>query len=130
MIYRKENELIARFMGWKPSVMEGDGGINLMYFPDSSKQHVYQCQQRDVAGMKYHCSWTWLMPVVTKIEHLFDGYLDFTIGSDFVQVSSFQTDYKYRREHEVDDKLDAVYKAVVEFIKWYNKLEPHERIFN
>lgn len=78
---------------------------------------------------EYHTSWDWLMPVVRKIESLnfeIDGvitsadvhivYGDCRIvdedGNGLFEFYSHSTDS--------GDKLGATYKAVVEYIKWYN----------
>jgi hypothetical protein len=78
--------------------------------------------------MLFHTSWDWLMSVVQRIEDL--GYLTDIFYSpngnqcmsikakDHTEYSYGSTRaYKYAREN----KKAAVYKAVVEFIKWYNK---------
>jgi len=75
-----------------------------------------------LADCKYHEEWNQLMPVVSKIETL--GYDSRIEGNnsdggflcDFVDIENKQmaceTSYK--------SKIDAVYSAVVEFIKVYN----------
>jgi len=74
----------------------------------------------------YDVSWDWLMPVVEKIEK--NKYVDeFNINWDSLgekhhceitntQKFTFETIRIY-----ADSKIEAVYEAVVEFIKWYNK---------
>lgn len=100
------NKLIAEFMGWEPSVIEGEGGINLMYLPDDSKQHVFQCEQQDIAGMKYQSDWNLLIEVIEKCREK--------------QIFGSQ-----RLINNIDKrllKLDliATYRNVVDFIEWYN----------
>ena len=74
----------------------------------------------------YHCSWDWLMPVVEKIED---------IGRDDGEIVTYHPQVKIGKHHcEIVDtfgnmvvytdestKIDSVYLAVCEFIKWYNK---------
>lgn len=61
--------------------------------------------------MKFHESWKWLMPVVIKIEEdlghsvLIQDHLCRVIVDD-------DTTY----EHEGEDKLDAVWRAVVKYL--------------
>jgi hypothetical protein len=64
---------------------------------------------------KFDTSWDWLMPVLNKIKqsnpeafklHLFRGPL-----------------LPFARLY-IDSPINEVYKAVVEFIKWYNQQKP------
>ena len=61
--------------------------------------------------MKYHSSWDWLMPVVEKIEHT----------SAYVNVKGCHVKISTWVDVNAPTKLEAVHKAVVEFIKWYNE---------
>ena len=64
-------------------------------------------------------SWDWLMPVVDKIEN--ETSTTFNIENDNVHISG---DFKLSIfEHS---KIESVYKAVVEFIKYYNKIKNKE----
>ena len=88
----KNNKLIAEFMG----------DSLYMLFPGS---------------FKYHKSWDWLMPVVDKIDKLVPNgrtFIEYTEDLWWVNLD------KAWAESRVS-KIDATYKAVVEFIKWYNK---------
>lgn len=81
--------------------------------------------------LKYHDSWSWLMPVVEKIEALrieeyetidnelgrakviifgrcCDIQIDNAIEDNLVEVTAFPS------------KIQAVYEAVIQFIQWYN----------
>jgi hypothetical protein len=55
----------------------------------------------DFSYLKYHTSWDWLMPVVEKI-------LKKEGGPQYICISA-------------NDSIHQLYKAVVEFIKQYNK---------
>jgi len=55
--------------------------------------------------LQYDTSWDWLMPVVAKI-------------TNTTPMNQSWYDIKYRL---LDADIDAVYKRVVEFIKWYNE---------
>lgn len=67
--------------------------------------------------LKYHTSWGWLMPVVEKIENLYDGDVLVEISDEkcYIGYGSF-----YQNTATAETKIKAVYGAVVEFIKWYN----------
>lgn len=75
--------------------------------------------------MKFHSSWDWLMSVVDKIESIiFDENNSFnvTIGSTIYCVIQDTNGECYDMVYDGEEsKLLVVYKAVVEFIKWYNE---------
>ncbi len=67
----------------------------------------------------YHCSWDWIMPVVEKIESI--GY-PVTINchkSCYINITS--KDASHIMVDFAETKIEAVYNAVVEFIKWFNE---------
>lgn len=125
------NKLIAEFMelGWETikevciSNLKKYGHRN----PDYLNNPMYwNC---------YHSSWDWLMPVVEKIEHLFesDNTLPlFDINSHFCRFSLGHHEIKeYKQwiygcyitspeENKCSTKIDAAWNVCVEFIKWYN----------
>jgi len=72
---------------------------------------------------QYHTSWNWLMPVVEKIGELYHTItIETNNESDQCVILCYKEDEKYRRIFEVGLTLhEATYKAVVEFIKEYNK---------
>jgi hypothetical protein len=120
----ENNKLIAEFMG---CIIKDENG-NL---PTESSQHklfveeewdkLNVCSPYSPNGVEYHTSWEWLIPVVEKIESLnvvcFEKNLQeegdyqclFTKGNDIFIC------------HYADTSKEATYKAVVEFIKWYNE---------
>lgn len=71
--------------------------------------------------LEYHSSWDWLMPVVEKIE---------SIGAYSVEIDKYKvrvfhiTTWKNRTVFYAETiekkKIDVVWSAVVEFIKWHN----------
>lgn len=65
----------------------------------------YSC--RDNAILNYHNSWEWLMPVVKKIQKLNNNAsLTWDMNEPLLNVD-----------------MKGIYKAVIEFINWYNKKE-------
>ena len=108
---RNVNILIAQFMG-----MTIQGNPTLMLRDDNGRNEIVP-----VASLDYDTSWNSLMPVVEKIESTLDmdGYRYIVeisktlciIWSDGDCVTS------QMRGHEGLTKIDAVYAAVVEFIK-------------
>ena len=65
---------------------------------------------------KYDTDWNWLMPVVKKIESL--GYR-VTIVRHICRIDL--TEESKLIISEDIKKIEAVYSACLEFIKWYNK---------
>jgi hypothetical protein len=66
--------------------------------------------------MKFNSSWDWLMPIRNKI-HSLGGYI--ILAKNLVTV---QYVFAARTiQFEEDSQLESVYKAVIDFIKWYNE---------
>lgn len=94
------NKLIAEFMGHE-----------ILYRPYSNGFiELSDTQLCDVDDLLYHTSWDWLMKVVDKC---FDVALD----GDMVDIM---------HHLQVADR-EATYKAVVEFIKWYNQNQKKDK---
>lgn len=115
------NKLIAEFMdGYKRYYSDTLGMVwdHEYYTPPLAGG---KCDE----DLKYHSSWDWLMPVVEKIESLkFDvrinGVTDHAGG---LHQSCYIEDWKSDdvAKYHSSSKIESVYKAVVEFIKWHNK---------
>lgn len=99
---KTDNELIAEFMGFK---YLGEG------YHDSSDHCFVEGYQdgNDVYECRWNESWDALMPVVEKI-------LD-TAPTDVREINN---EGLAIFELSLGTPISEVYKAVVEFIKWYN----------
>ena len=90
----KDNKLIAEFMEHEP-IVKGDD----VYY---ELNHIRLTSEDD---LRYHTSWDWLMPVVSKITR---------------DEQYWEEDY---REYLMDivpyGHIEDTYDAVVEFIKQY-----------
>lgn len=102
------NKLIAEFMGYD-------------YFKN---HYIHRDSNTPIGNMftedkiQYHSSFDWLMPVVEKIEAL--GYSVF-IQNDCCWLRVARAGMKIPIiTHLSDNKITSTYKAVIEFIKWYN----------
>jgi len=103
----EENKLIAEFMGWKV-----DKSISSAHFKKTGGYHLTNGTRTMASNqLQYHTSWDWLMPVVEKIEHT----------SAYVNVKGCHVKISTWVDVNAPTKLEAVHKAVVEFIKWYNE---------
>lgn len=120
MDIQASNRLIAEFDDW----VAGYGGKGSPYY---SKESTFVPAICLLENMKYHIDWSWLMPVVEKIESLydenisvkiFDSRCDIELVTQYAVAHDFHIPTFYERE---DSKIKAVYKAVVRFIQWYNQ---------
>lgn len=88
------------------------------YITNNFNNLSYLCRKHEMlAGYKY--DWKWLMPVVEKIESM--GF-KFQICRKRVEIAD-DTD-KQRMWLVIKSekhKMDAIYRAVIKFIEWYNK---------
>jgi len=112
----KGNKLIAEFMNYQQDKK------NLQIF------HLKGIEKSIGGKVFYHSSWDWLMMVADKIENL-----DYNIG---IEKITHYCENRIKKEHyctimgkdiyilEHDkNKLNAIYKSIIKFIKWYNKKE-------
>tara|TARA_R100001369_G_scaffold331_2_gene872 strand:- start:16439 stop:16777 length:339 start_codon:yes stop_codon:yes gene_type:complete len=107
----KENKIIALFMGLKPH--HQDAG----YLIDERKDEGYEAIHESC--FLYGSSWDWLMPVVEKIECTHDDKGDcFNVMMEAFECTISGLGLTLCLNGHT--KMDATYKAVVEFIKEYN----------
>lgn len=112
-------EAIALFMG----------GLSIKQI--GNKRYVYyqkSCAQ-NIDDLKYNTSWDALMPVVEKIESIYDhfhGYFAVYISSNSccIQGTKLRTTpgnehYAYFNEVVHETKLLSTFYAVYSFIEWY-----------
>jgi len=123
------NKLIADFLGWKLNSIGVYGYYkqfdDFLYNPITGNDKSF-----DPDHLAFHLSWEWIMLAVDKIESL--GF-DTTIfkDEDGHQCQVWDSIPSYRRKAEnliISNipvplhvtKQQATYKAVVEFIEWFN----------
>jgi hypothetical protein len=87
----ENNKLISEFMG----------GYELEEFED------------------YHTDWNWLMEVVGKIEN-YNEYTSVLFFPQGCEINCY-IENGFSFSNDCNTKIEAVYNACVEFIKWYNK---------
>lgn len=130
----ENNKLIAEFMGLKPKC-EMDGVYSYLDMPFFSirENDIDKVIEEIAKYSKYHSSWEWLMKVVEKIEGLtlIETYGEFnkkeaiakisvSIEKGFCQILSNGLYLNEVISIEGETKIQSVYYACVEFIKWYN----------
>jgi hypothetical protein len=118
------NKLIAEFMGGQ--------WIGEDFVADKFSEQVFIDGDGDTCICNYNSSWDWLMPVVENIRkvafELWDGdkvqekiWLKADLWACEVSWIDEETGtYPICEPIKCDTFLEAIYKAVIEFIKWYN----------
>jgi len=121
----ENNKLIVEFMEIKKEIISTNNihswsDAPYFYTTENLKEKVIE---NIVEYSKYHEKWDWLMPVVEKIENI-DVVASVQIEQPTIYIWKSSIDSTFE-DIEIDifkfSKLEAVYKAVIEFIKWYNK---------
>ena len=128
---KTDNELIAEFMGNRkvPTELYGNDKCPYFYYPTKDNfvltSEIVSREDFDINdyawslyNLDYSGSWDWLMPVVEKIETLgyfcmINKWTSVYTGSDGERIQVTTVEGK--------SKIKNTYKAVVEFIKWYNQ---------
>jgi hypothetical protein len=103
MEIEESNKLIAEFM----NIKHKDDNLYIDLLREMKSNGVYFEQGYMVSELKYNTSWDWLMPVVEKCYQC-----DYEEGSDLHMLLN---------DAIMTINISEVYKAVVEFIQWYNK---------
>ena len=101
----ENNKIIAEFLGYIDNGCSEDGFLI----------HPRTNYDVEISSLKYHKDWNWLMEVVEKIESL--GYrIEIVKHICRIYLSNKETIII----SENTPKIESVYLACVEFIKWYN----------
>ena len=119
----ENNKLIAEFMGVFDKILSTG---NMHSWSDAPFYYTTEDTREKVIKniskySKYSKDWNWLMEVVEKIENLSKE------GETYMfSITKFSARVTYKGSRIVDlpidnTKIEAVYNACVEFIKWYNE---------
>jgi hypothetical protein len=103
----ENNKLIAEFLNLTSQVIFEQ----VFIVSENGKTKFYKKDE-----LKFHSDWNWLMEVVEKIESL--GYR-IEIVKHICRV--YLSDKETIIISENIPKIEAVYNACIEFIKWYNE---------
>lgn len=129
----ENNQLLANFLGIKVSKFEWKDSTDLIIGKFEGYDH-------DLHFFNPNANWTWLMPVVEKIESLEDehhGRFGVHIYSNTCSIqgtnlhlaindSSYGYVYMSDPNAVFNTKLESTYYNVVEFIKWWNEYKSHK----
>lgn len=148
---KTDNELIAEFMGWQKITVGYFGGDDETDWQRNKQNQKWMKDvELEMVGdyivnvdedrwefwddVAYNTSWDWLMPVVEAIEGIeepvsadpqkgtFWPYQFEILGRHTVGVfNKYTSEAIIFIDQKGSSKIESVYKAVVEFIKWYNE---------
>lgn len=115
---KTDNELIAEFIGW--TIID-----ETEHDPEFYESPNVLCNYEYFEGTRFHkhdelffnTSWDWLMPVVERLEAQNGASAEIRQAYCYIVHHLTKTEFNFH----AGSKLEAVYKAVVEFIKWYNE---------
>ena len=112
------NKLIAEFLGY--NTYESNGYINIEFSEDNT---------RTLQDTHYHSDWNWLMEVVEKIESIkIETYkVRVDIYFNCCQINPTHWEQLISIYGNKETKIEAVYNACIEFIKWYNENSAKEK---
>ena len=135
------NTLIAMFMGG--SVLREEeyelphgsrGYVMIRHWSLPTRVPLRDFDNAGIGHFNYNLSWDWLMPVIRKINSLDKG-TQFAIFKTYVSCTvekggKFYKDFSFSHAEYITDEqndLQAAYKLVFKFVKWYNenKIEEH-----
>ena len=131
------NKLIAEFLGFEFK----NGVAQNEVFYTLEKEHPIYLQGYSYKCAKFHSSWDWMMPVIDKIESLegnnpFKDNPKVKFQGDHVEIFWYSTyrgdciywknytgidNNTYQHKNQEDSRILAAFRAIIEFIKWYNK---------
>jgi hypothetical protein len=113
----ENNKLIAEFLGYVLRGVDTYENNNKLYLTDE---------------LKFNDDWNWLMEVVEKIETLkyYKNEIQFKITKNAVSIQAITKKineviskcvFSSWGTYHGTEKKEAVYKASIEFINWYNE---------
>lgn len=107
-----QNKQIARFLGW-----EEQKNPQERFFGKFKKPNYGWIKENELG---FNCCWNSLMEAVEYVENLgyevyfYPSLIEIYDGGTSIVASYVETNLGVT-------KIEAVYQAVVEFIKWYNE---------
>ena len=105
------NKLIAEFLGYI------DNGCSEEGFLIDPETNYDIC----IDSLQYYSDWNWLMEVVEKIESILPDDSIITIEYKNCFIPVLDDEEPFTIEGGGKTKIEAVYNACLEFIKWYNE---------
>lgn len=109
----ENNKLIAEFMGWKQQTNPTERWFN----------HWFNTEGKRQSDLFFDFDWNDLMQVIEKIESLDHCQIDISLNWCRIGYKGTLFNYDSRDYFKGITKIEAVYNACVEFIKWYNQIK-------
>ena len=109
----KDKTLIAVFMD---AEIHGDGRVAIF---NGTERYFVEGDSRKC--LRYHNSWSWIMPVAKKFGYLFDNVLDGRFDLEACDQFNFDSEYEHFQEALTNMEIETLYEFIVEFINWYRK---------
>ena len=114
----ENNKIIAEFLSVKIHPCETIENFKFLPIEERGLYNGYFIDE-----LKYHEDWNWLMEVVEKIESIEYGIYQVDIlqeGCKILERCRLLIDNRVGKLESDTTKIESVYLACVEFIKWYN----------
>ena len=121
----ENNKIISEFMSYKTDLIEVEMPEKFrVYLPFNSIEGSFGTTLFKLSELKFDTDWNWLMEVVEKIESIEEQRFLFQISTRQGFYAEIRERFSY--ETKIEDaygetRIEAVYNACIEFIKWYNK---------
>ena len=120
------NKLIAEFMEYR---FKNQSKYWCIY-PLDDNSFLRNLGWVEFNNLKFHSSWDWLMPVVEKVTSLIQEKLYIPIGKykEYEEQHNlygiqWRKLFDYQSYNFFKARIESIYKAIVEFIKWYNSCQ-------
>lgn len=105
----ENNKLIAEFMGF-------DFFKSIRYTTKTFDSTLKYLQY-----FKFHQSWDWLIPVVSKIDNIYKDLYKDAYANKIPVSYEIETSFADVICRNITTELNHLYERVIEFIKWYNQ---------
>ena len=113
----ENNKLIAEFLNWEFDDLSETFETPFLKLvePHAFGDEQFSCKLQDFE-LEFHSNWNWLMQVVEKIEKL---KCTVVIEKNICRIH--KGGLHFGHAYKFETKIEAVYNACLEFIKWYNE---------
>jgi hypothetical protein len=106
----ENNRMLAEFIGYNFEIVNDE-----VYFT-----HDDMLEAIAEEDLNFQTDWNLLMELIAKIEDLGNDVL---ITTNYIQIA-FDEGEQFVVVEDIKNKIEAVYNACIEFVKWYNEQNP------
>jgi hypothetical protein len=119
-----DNKLIAEFIGYDTKQLnKGVARLEENKYVWGQTHYNIDSQWYKEDELRYHDDWNWLIKAVDKIEEIEDneGFCQYVFEILMTSVNIVDNRYPLPIVETFErTKIEATYKAIIEFIKYYN----------